>query len=1070
MGAMSIDSTLLLLVATLAAVRGAAPESVWLGALFPRFRTSAYNFATDMTGIQRLTAFHLAITEINNKTDGVADELLPNTRIDFAVRDSKRDDASALLAALRLVDNQKVSAIIGAASSGPSAAMALLLGQLNVPQISYSATSAILSDGALFPYFLRTPPSDAFQVLGILKVISGLFGYRQIATVTTTGPYGSGGLSAITQAAQDAGIEILTSVTFNRDTQDLSAKIAQLRTSGVRVIVIFAQAGDGGRFMRMAYQAGVGGPGFLFFGSDGLCRSETWEHDVGGMAEDVVLREQVLKGFFGLSPSLGGGPQFEAFSTRLKMVPSTMPSIEADGEEVCDSAVDSTGTPLWAGDHDGNPTTPIRCAGNPQTFMNSYSPYTYDATFAVARAMHTLLYDLGREAISGAELLSVLLSNVSFVGASGLVEFFDARGTKDRLFNGDRRSGVAYDLWNYNGARHGAAELEVIGTWTPCEGCVWDETWTPSATPMTFSTVDNSLPKAVPNGGLPLGTLFGIGFGGASGVLLVIGLVILRWTRHQRRRLLAKRFLQRGTGLPPVLSLNNGCTTHLFLSHIWVSGQDQVANIKRSLQLALPASRIFLDVDDLDEISRLEEHIAASQCILIFLSKSYFKSKNCLREVRAAAAANKPLVLCQEVDVARGGLSLDDAKGDCPDELLDYVFGSSAPTSKASRLMGGVEQPGPREVIVWHRVTAFQRVSLLRIASTMVAAAKQEEDDWSSAKDMPNVAALSPSKSKAKPKLYCPESITERPVTYAGSISLFVSESNPGAREAAELLLAVHGSAVKAARKQSSGLLKSVRDGAVTVMEAAGLDLDEEGSLPAGALWGRRSFMELNFEDAALRSQAARLLDEAPTNIIQHIQLELQLTTQQVQQLASRMDAESGQDGAAGEPADTSRAHRLPVTHMLLYLNDQTFLGEEGATLTALLMAATDAHIPLLMLHENNPLKGGCPFDNILCATPDTLLAGGLFDQLAIPLYSHPAELELANTMALQALFKSAPFKTPHLLGPPLRDNRREHSSKSNSRRARTSRWESRATARMTTTQTIQPSRASRLESRRGVR
>ena len=44
---------------------------------------------------------------------------------------------------------------------------------------------------------------------------------------------------------------------------------------------------------------------------------------------------------------------------------------------------------------------------------------------------------------------------------------------------------------------------------------------------------------------------------------------------------------------------------------------------------------VFLDVDDLEDIGALEEYIEKTGRIMIFVSKGYFKSKNCLREVRA---------------------------------------------------------------------------------------------------------------------------------------------------------------------------------------------------------------------------------------------------------------------------------------------------------------------------------------------------------------------------------------------------------------------------------------------------
>ena len=56
--------------------------------------------------------------------------------------------------------------------------------------------------------------------------------------------------------------------------------------------------------------------------------------------------------------------------------------------------------------------------------------------------------------------------------------------------------------------------------------------------------------------------------------------------------------------------------------------------------LVLPGAHTFLDVDDLKDVGALEQHIEESAAILILLSKAvgkgYFRSRNCLREVRSA--------------------------------------------------------------------------------------------------------------------------------------------------------------------------------------------------------------------------------------------------------------------------------------------------------------------------------------------------------------------------------------------------------------------------------------------------
>ena len=82
--------------------------------------------------------------------------------------------------------------------------------------------------------------------------------------------------------------------------------------------------------------------------------------------------------------------------------------------------------------------------------------------------------------------------------------------------------------------------------------------------------------------------------------------------------------------------------------------------IKRCIQLLLPSAVVFLDVDDLEEIGKLEWYIDASACVMIFLSKGYFLSRNCLREARQTVEKQIPIVLVHEADavgcLARQGL------------------------------------------------------------------------------------------------------------------------------------------------------------------------------------------------------------------------------------------------------------------------------------------------------------------------------------------------------------------------------------------------------------------------------
>ena len=114
-----------------------------------------------------------------------------------------------------------------------------------------------------------------------------------------------------------------------------------------------------------------------------------------------------------------------------------------------------------------------------------------------------------------------------------------------------------------------------------------------------------------------------------------------------------KKLLQRKTRSGEVVDTHQ----HAFLSHVWVTGQDQVRVIKSLLREVLPGIRIFLDVDDLNDIGKLEEEIVSSQKTLVFVSKGYFESKNCLRELVRALDCE-----VEDKKHARDGGMLFDAK------------------------------------------------------------------------------------------------------------------------------------------------------------------------------------------------------------------------------------------------------------------------------------------------------------------------------------------------------------------------------------------------------------------------
>jgi len=349
----------------------------------------------------------------------------------------------------------------------------------------------------------------------------------------------------------------------------------------------------------------------------------------------------------------------------------------------------------------------------------------------------------------------------------------------------------------------------------------------------------------------------------------------------------------------PELGLKPEMEYHVFLSHIWSSGQDQVAVIKRRTELLLPGSKCFLDIDDLQEIGDLAKYVAASQCVLVFLSKGYFFSPNCLKEVEAALVNNKSLILVHEGDVEKGGALLDSLRADCESKGRISVFDESG------------------EVIPWHRVAVFQLLTLKMIAVRVLHC-------------MPLYAS-----NEQSPKVYIPGEIESETLEFLLPVNMYVSDFNPGAE----------GMATELVRRYEDRKVKLIQKPPTYLQ-------------PNHALRKRRS---------------SEILSRAPGS-----KRFLTALGSPVRPFASHKDPDASHKDPDG------------LTHMLLYLNSETFVGVKGQRLLHEVQKARASGIEILLVHENDAACGGCPFERLFQTTPEELVSDGLYNKLAVACHPGP--------------------------------------------------------------------------------
>ena len=71
--------------------------------------------------------------------------------------------------------------------------------------------------------------------------------------------------------------------------------------------------------------------------------------------------------------------------------------------------------------------------------------------------------------------------------------------------------------------------------------------------------------------------------------------------------------------------------------------------------------------------------------------------------------------------------------------------------------------------------------------------------------------------------------------------------------------------------------------------------------------------------------------------------------------------------------------YRATCTHMLLYLCKETFVGDAGQRLAHEIREAIRLDLCVVMVHECDPDKNGCPFAQFFRTTPEDLISSGLY-------------------------------------------------------------------------------------------
>ncbi|XP_078524821.1 extracellular calcium-sensing receptor-like [Lissotriton helveticus] len=264
---------------------------------------------------QWFQAMLFAIEDVNRNPN-----LLPNITLGFRIHDSCMVIQRAIEGTLWILTGQEEPtpnyqclrnrlpvAIIGDVTSTRSILLAQILSLYRHPQISYSASSPLLSDRNQFPSFFRTVPSDDFQSRGLAELVI-YFNWTWVGLIADDDDYGQQGIKLL----QEELIKIGACVAFSRNIVTSRADknafdiVQMIKNSSANAIVIFSNSGNMVAVMDEMVRQSVTGKIFV--------ATEGWSTSALLLVEKY---SEILTGTIGFEIHSREMPGFEEYLTNL---------------------------------------------------------------------------------------------------------------------------------------------------------------------------------------------------------------------------------------------------------------------------------------------------------------------------------------------------------------------------------------------------------------------------------------------------------------------------------------------------------------------------------------------------------------------------------------------------------------------------------------------------------------------------------------------------------------------------------------------------------------------------------
>jgi len=170
---------------------------------------------------------------------------LGREKVRFTVLNDNTDSSTAAKSASRLINEEKVDAIIGSSLTPPSMAVVEAAGPAGVPVISLAGGGAVvLPQDATRRWAFKLSPTEAIAVDRALSHMQRNH-VKTVASIGITTSYGEGFLKTLEMAAPPKGITIVAREKYNQTDQSVTAQVVKVLAANPDAVYIFSAGTPG---------------------------------------------------------------------------------------------------------------------------------------------------------------------------------------------------------------------------------------------------------------------------------------------------------------------------------------------------------------------------------------------------------------------------------------------------------------------------------------------------------------------------------------------------------------------------------------------------------------------------------------------------------------------------------------------------------------------------------------------------------------------------------------------------------------------------------------------------------